>query len=95
MLFRSIQVPDSVTIRSGYSANAEIVLQEAKGAVAVPESTVEFSNDSAFVYVMTDSLPVQKFDRRTVTTGISNGLLIEIKQGLKAGERVRGLQTEE
>lgn len=91
----AIQVPDSVTIRSGYSANAEIVLQEAKGAVAVPESTVEFSNDSAFVYVMTDSIPVQKFDRRTVTTGISNGLLIEIKQGLKAGERVRGLQTEE
>ena len=91
----AIQVPDSVTIRSGYSANAEIVLEQAIGSIAVPESTIEFSNDSSFVYVMTDSVPVQQFERRTVTTGISNGLLVEIKQGLKAGERVRGLLKEE
>lgn len=38
----AITVPDSVTIRSGYSANAEMELQRADNVLAVPESTLEF-----------------------------------------------------
>lgn len=91
----AISVPDSITIRSGYSANAEMVLQRANQVVAVPESAIEFSGDSTFVYVMTDSLPTQKFERRPVVTGISDGIKIEIKQGLKTGEPVRGLKKEQ
>lgn len=91
----AITVPDSVTIRSGYSANAEMVLQHASHVVAIPESAVEFSGDSTFVYVLTDSVPQQKFERRAVTTGISNGIKIEIKKGLKIEESVRGLQKEQ
>ena len=53
----AVSVPDSVQIRSGYSANAEIVLQRAQQALAVPESVIEFSGDSTFVYIMTDSIP--------------------------------------
>ena len=90
----AINVPDSVTIRSGYSANAEMVLQRADHVFAIPESALEFSGDSTFVYVLTDSVPVQKFERRPVTTGISDGIKIEIKQGLKTGESVRGLKKE-
>ncbi len=91
----AISVPDSITVRSGYSANAEMVLQRANQVLAVPESAIEFSGDSTFVYVMTDSLPVQKFERRPVVTGISDGIKIEIKQGLEAGEPVRGLKKEQ
>ena len=90
----AITVPDSVTIRSGYSANAEMVLQQANDALTIPESTVEFSNDSTFVYVLTDSVPTQTFERRLIATGISNGIDTEVKQGLKAGESVRGLKIE-
>ena len=36
----AVSVPDSVQIRSGYSANAEIVLQRAQQALAVPERDV-------------------------------------------------------
>lgn len=90
----AIEVPDSVTIRSGYSANAEMELQHAHDALTVPESALEFSNDSSFVYVLTDSVPVQKFERRWVVTGISNGIDTEVRQGLKAGEAVRGLKIE-
>lgn len=90
----AISVPDSVTIRSGYSANAEMVLQQANDALTIPESAVEFSNDSTFVYVLTDSVPTQTFERRLITTGISNGIDTEVKQGLKAGESVRGLKIE-
>ena len=90
----AITVPDSVTIRSGYSANAEMVLQQVDDALTIPESAVEFSNDSTFVYVLTDSVPTQTFERRLITTGISNGIDTEVKQGLKAGESVRGLKIE-
>ena len=88
----AVVAPDSVRIRSGYSANAEIVLERALQAVAVPESCVEFKDDSTFVYVLTDSLPTQKFERRTITTGLSDGLKIAVKSGLKAGEKVRGME---
>ena len=90
----AITVPDSITIRSGYSANAEIELQRANNALTVPESAIEFSGDSTFVYVLTDSVPTQKFARRQVQTGISDGVNIEIKSGLKANESIRGLKKE-
>ncbi|MEG2514509.1 MAG: efflux RND transporter periplasmic adaptor subunit, partial [Bacteroidaceae bacterium] len=48
----AITVPDSVQIRSGYSANAEIVLAKANKTLTIPESTVSFSGDSSFVYVL-------------------------------------------
>lgn len=88
----AITVPDSVTIRSGYSANAEIVLARAKQVLAVPESAIEFSGDSTFVYLLTDSVPEQKFTRRPIVTGMSDGIKIEIKSGLKANDIVRGTQ---
>lgn len=91
----AIDVPDSVTIRSGYSANAEMELQHVDGALTVPESTVEFSGDSTFVYVLTDSVPDQKFKRQQIVTGISNGIDTEVKQGLKSGDKVRGLKIED
>lgn len=86
----AIHAPDTVQIRSGYSANAEIVLQRAHKVLALPESTIEFSGDSTFVWVMTDSVPEQKFERRQVTTGMSDGIKLEIKKGLEAKEKVRG-----
>jgi RND family efflux transporter, MFP subunit len=88
----AIKVPDSVNIRSGYSANAEIVLDKASKVLAIPESTIEFSGDSTFVWVLTDSVPEQKFIRRQVTTGLSNGIKLEIKKGLTMKEKVRGAE---
>ncbi len=88
----AIKVPDSVNIRSGYSANAEIVLDKASKVIAIPESTIEFSGDSTFVWVLTDSVPEQKFTRRQVTTGLSNGIKLEIKKGLTMKEKVRGAE---
>lgn len=88
----AITVPDSIMIRSGYSANAEIALAHASKVLAIPESAVEFKDDSTFVYVLTDSVPEQKFTRRIITTGMSDGIKIEVKNGLNANEIVRGAQ---
>ncbi|NDV59074.1 efflux RND transporter periplasmic adaptor subunit [Bacteroides sp. 519] len=88
----AISVPDTVVIRAGYSANAEIVLQRATNVLALPESTIQFSGDSTFVWVMTDSIPEQKFERREITAGMSDGIRMEIKKGLASDDKVRGAE---
>ncbi len=91
----AISAPDSVQIRSGYSANAEIVLERAQKVLALPESTVEFSGDSTFVYVMTDSIPAQKFERRPIKVGMSDGIKIAIKSGITAKDQIRGAEKKD
>lgn len=80
----------SEQIRSGYSANAEIVLAEARGVLSVPESAIEFSGNDTFVYVVKGSGKEKTYEHRKVTTGLSDGINIEIRSGLKKGETVRG-----
>ena len=85
----SMQVPDSVTLRAGYSANAMVSLMRVADVLTVPEGAIEYQGDSTFVYVLTSDNP-QAFERKAVTTGVSDGVSIEVKTGLKAGDRVRG-----
>jgi HlyD family secretion protein len=85
----AVKVPADAFIRAGYSANAEIVLSKAAQVLTVPESCIEFSGDSAFVYVLKKAEP-QTFDKRQVKVGLSNGIRIEVKSGLKLKEKVRG-----
>ncbi|MCI7016756.1 MAG: efflux RND transporter periplasmic adaptor subunit [Prevotella sp.] len=79
-------------IRSGYSANAEIVLAKASKVLSIPESAIEFSGDSTFVYVVKGSGEKKTYDRRAVTTGLSDGVNIEIKKGISVKDKVRGPQ---
>ncbi|MDR0799870.1 MAG: efflux RND transporter periplasmic adaptor subunit [Dysgonamonadaceae bacterium] len=85
----AVQTSDSVFIRAGYSANAEIVLAKASNVLTIPESSVEFSNDTTFVYVLKEEKS-QKFDRKQVTVGLSDGIHIEIKKGLSLTDKIRG-----
>ncbi len=77
-------------IRSGYSANAEIVLARAENVLTVPESAIEFSGDSTFVYIIKGEGQKKEYERKAVVTGLSDGVNIEIKKGLTAKDRVRG-----
>ena len=82
----SVKVPKGVTVRSGYSANAEIVLQKAEDVVCIQESAIQWEGDSTYVFVGGP----EGYTRRDVQTGLSDGVSIEIKGGLAAGEKVRG-----
>ena len=82
----------SLKLRSGYSANAEIVLASVQKVLSVPESAIEFSGDSTFVYVIGGSPDKKTYTRRPVTIGLSDGVSIEVKKGLGQKERVRGPQ---
>ena len=83
-------MPEDTFIRAGYSANAEIVLKRAEDVLSVPESCVEFSGDSSFVQVIKQEQPEQVFERRVVQVGLSDGIKIEIKEGLTMDEKIRG-----
>ena len=84
----SLRVPEDITVRSGYSANAEIVLQRAAQVLSIAESALQFEGDQTYVYVLGD----KGYERRDVKTGLSDGVNIEIKEGLSPGEKVRGNQ---
>ena len=84
----SVQVPGDVTIRSGYSANAEIELQRAENVLTIEESALQFEGEDTFVYVM----GAEGYEKRPVVTGLSDGVKIEIKEGLSTSDKVRGPQ---
>jgi len=88
-------VPDSVTIRSGYSANASIIIGTASNVLSCDETAIQFEDGKPYVYVLTsspDDTDHQQFERRAVTIGLSDGLTIELKSGVKANELLRGNQ---
>ena len=85
-------------IRSGYSANANIVLAEVKQALTIPESAIEFSEGNTFVYVIKGEGDKKEYERRSVKTGLSDGIRIEILSGITKKDLIRGpkiLATEE
>lgn len=86
----ALEMPDSVNLRAGYSANATITLARADSVMTVPESVIEWGGDSAFVYRLTDTVPEYKFERVHVGTGLSDGINIQIKDGVNASDRLRG-----
>ena len=89
----AIDVKGAKSLRSGYSANAEIVLQTAKNVLTIPESAIEFSGDSTFVYLVKGKGEQKTYERHPVTIGISDGVNIEIKKGLTKKDIVRGPQV--
>ena len=86
----AVKLSEGSKIRSGYSANAEIVLARADKVLSIPESAIEFSGDSTFVYVIKGDGKDKTYDRTYVETGLSDGVNIEIKKGITAKDKVRG-----
>ena len=86
----AVKLSEGSKIRSGYSANAEIVLARADKVLCIPESAIEFSGDSTFVYVIKGEGKDKTYDRTYVETGLSDGVNIEIKKGITAKDKVRG-----
>ena len=83
----AVTVPSDVKMRSGYSANARIVLERAEGVLTIPESTLEFAGDTVYVNVLGDD---DEYHRRDISTGISNGIDIEVKSGITKDDVLKG-----
>ena len=83
----AVTIPSDVKIRSGYSANARIVLERAEGVLTIPESTLEFAGDTVYVNVLGDD---DEYHRRDISTGISDGIDIEVKSGITKDDILKG-----
>lgn len=73
-------------IRANYSANADIVLDKRNQVMALKESLIQFEGEDAFVEVETAP---QHFEKRKVKTGLSDGVTIEILEGLTERDHVK------
>ena len=82
----AVKVEGDKMIRSGYSANAEVVLETVTDVLSLVESALEFDGDDTYVYVPRG----EDYERVKVETGLSDGVNIEIKSGLSLGDKVRG-----
>ena len=73
-------------LRAGYSANADIVLDRRDNVLAINESLLQFDGDIPFVEVASGP---QQFENRSVQTGISDGINIEILSGLTKTDKIK------
>ena len=84
-----IKLIDTIFIRAGYSANANIVLDKRDSVLAVSESLLQFAGDdedSVFVEIETGP---QEFEQRFIEVGLSDGINIEVISGLTVEDKIK------
>ncbi|MCW3805845.1 efflux RND transporter periplasmic adaptor subunit [Plebeiibacterium marinum] len=82
----AVNLKEGQFIRSGYSATADIVLDRRDSVYVIKEKLITFSNDSAFVDV---EIADQQFEKREIETGLSDGIQIEVKEGLSKDDKIK------
>ena len=84
----AITLKENVFLRAGFSATADIVLDKRENVVAVKESNLIFEEEKIYVEVETGD---QEFEKREVSVGLSDGINIEIAQGISETEKIKVL----
>lgn len=83
----AITAAAGTTLRAGYSANADVIIQEKTGTLILPERLVTFEGEKAFVEVP-PAKPEGQPEKREIKVGLSDGLSIEVREGLQEGDQV-------
>ena len=83
-----VEVKEGVYIRAGYSANASLVLEKKDSILVISEALLQFdrSTNKPYVEISTGD---QKFERRDIEIGISDGVNVEIVSGLDENDDVK------
>ena len=86
-----VEINDSIFIRAGYSANASMILERKDNVLVIPEALLQFDKktDKPFVEVAIGAAEEQKFERKDVEIGISDGINVEIISGLTEEDLVK------
>lgn len=87
----AIELAEGFFLRANYSANADIVLDKRTQVLAVPESLLQFG-DNQQPYVEVETAP-QQFEKRNVKVGLSDGINIEVVEGVSAGDKIKNPNT--
>lgn len=84
----TLKKQDTVFIRAGLSANASIILARADSVLAMKEALVQFDEKTKEPYVEVQTVE-QQFERKAVELGISDGIYVEIKDGIGAEDKIK------
>jgi HlyD family secretion protein len=82
----AVALIDSVFVRAGYSANADIVLEKKDSVLAINEKVLIFEKDSVYVEIANGT---HEFEKRKIQTGLSDGINIEIVAGLTMDDKIK------
>ena len=82
----AVDLKEGLFVRANYSANADIVLDRRDETLAIQESWLQFDDEGTYVELETGD---QQFERRSVETGLSDGINIEVVSGLAAEDRIK------
>ena len=82
----AVKIDTSFFIRAGYSANANIVLDKRVNVLSIDEGLLLFEDAKPFVEVETSE---QKFEKREVSTGLSDGIHIEVLSGIDEADKLK------
>lgn len=83
-----VDVSGDFLVRAGYSANASLVLEKRDSVMVIPEALLQFDNETDKPYVEV-AVGDQKFERKDVTIGISDGINVEILSGITKDDEVK------
>jgi HlyD family secretion protein len=79
---------DSIFVRAGYSANASLILERKENVMAIEESLLQFDRDTEKPYVEIQ-VADQKFERRDIEIGLSDGVNVEVLSGLTEDDQIK------
>ena len=79
---------DSIFVRAGYSANASLILERKNNVMAVEESLLQFDRETEKPYVEIQ-VADQKFERRDIEIGLSDGVNDEVLSGLTEDDQIK------
>ncbi|MCL5260753.1 MAG: efflux RND transporter periplasmic adaptor subunit [Gammaproteobacteria bacterium] len=81
-----LQFPKNIVLRSGYSATADVKIKTVDNVLFLPMRVIQFKDEKPYVLLPTKKDKTPK--HQPVELGISDGVKIEIKSGLKVGDKV-------
>jgi len=83
-----VKLKNNSFIRAGYSANADIVLDRKDSVMVISESLIKFEKEGDSAYVEIETQP-QVFEKRYIKTGLSDGVNIEVKEGVGMSDKIK------
>jgi len=84
----ALSIPPGSFVRANYSANADIILDRREQVLAINERVLQFEGTRAFVEVQGGG-SVPGYEKRFLKLGLSDGVQVEVLEGLTAGEQVK------
>ncbi|WP_111641442.1 efflux RND transporter periplasmic adaptor subunit [Marinimicrobium alkaliphilum] len=82
----AVELDEEWFLRANYSANADIVLAQRDDVLTINERNLLIEGERYYVEVQTAP---QQFEKREVKVGLSDGLVIEITEGLTESDLIK------